>query len=122
MENYCIDAVSARRVDIEDYKLYTFDSLQKMPPYAGIDLFAFKKSSPVLQDILSVDLYIGHYFWDTYWNVKINHELPYNVIYHVKHDSDWQKDLDNPYNAHNKTAVHKHLSDTVFNYANSKKI
>ncbi len=122
MENYNIDAVSARRVDIPDYRMYSFDALQKMPVYAGIDLFAFKKSSKTLQDILNVDLFIGHYFWDTYWNVKINHELPYNIIYHLRHDSDWQKDMLNPYNEHNKKTVHQHLSDTVFNYENSKKI
>jgi len=122
MENYGIDAVSARRVDVEEYKMHSFDELQKKQPFAGIDLFAFKTNSPILKNIVPVDLYIGKYFWDTYWNVMINHELPYNIIYHILHDSEWKEDLSNEYNVHNNQTVHRHLASVAFNYNNSRRI
>ena len=122
MENYNIDAVSARRVDVEEYKVHSFDEIKNKKPFVGIDLFAFKRNAPILKDILPVDLYIGKYFWDTYWNVMINHELPYNIIYHINHDSEWKEDLDNKFNVHNKTVVHEHLINIPFNYNNSKRI
>ena len=122
MENYGIDAVSARRVDVDEYRMHTFDELREKPPFAGIDLFAFKKDAPILKDILKVDLYIGKYFWDTYWNVMINHELPYNILYHINHDSEWKEDLNNQYNVHNNKTVHENLAYIPFNYNNSKRI
>jgi hypothetical protein len=122
MENYGIDAVSARRVDVEEYRMHTFSEIQEKPQFVGIDLFAFKKDSPILKNILSVDLYIGKYFWDTYWNVMINHEIPYNILYHINHDSEWKEDLENEYNVHNKKTVHENLSHIAFNYNNSKRI
>jgi len=122
MENHNIDAISSRRVDVSEYKLFSFFEIKDQRPFVGIDLFAFKKTSKLLEKILPVDLFIGHYYWDTYWNCIINHELPYNICYHIEHASEWSENIDKHENKHNMEMAHRHLQGIEFEYQDSKRL
>jgi hypothetical protein len=121
MENHHLDAISARRVDVDEYRVHSYEEIKSKPQFVGIDLFAFKRNATVLEKILPIDLYIGKYFWDTYWNVCINHELPYNIAYHIKHESDWMNNVNSPENTHNREHTHLNLDGVTFSYSNSKR-
>jgi hypothetical protein len=90
MDSRNIPHCFCQRVDIDTERPKSFHDICDIMPYIGIDLFAFRKESPILDILLNTPLYIGRELWDVFWAYHIQQRLPFNICYHLPHDSDWQ--------------------------------
>jgi len=89
MDTHNIDECYAKRVDVGFESLLRFQHIAHIKDYLGIDVFAFRPSSLVAKELISVPLMLGRFGWDSFWSDRINHKLPYNICYHEPHGSKW---------------------------------
>jgi hypothetical protein len=89
MDLHNIDSCFAKRIDIITTRLLTFHDIKDVPEYEGIDLFAFRPSASCIDELSRVDLMLGRATWDNFWADKAKNKLPYNVCYHLPHESEW---------------------------------
>lgn len=108
MDTHHLDAVYAKRVDLETERLLGFGEIKDMPGYAGIDLFVFRPNAPCVADIINVPLKLGRAAWDNFWADRVEHKLPYNVCYHLRHTPEWVSPQGAVGNAENLSAISKH--------------
>jgi len=91
MESMQIDELYFHRVDVHrplDANTLSA-SLSTGLPYVGADGFAFRRTSKALPDLLSLDLMLAREGWDDYWKYVIKNVLPFNICWHIRHDSEW---------------------------------
>ena len=105
MDTHNLEACYAKRVDIHTDGLLSFDNIKNAPEYEGIDLFVFRPNAKCISELINVPLLLGRAAWDNYWADKIKNKLPYNVCYHIPHDSLWMSDSGKDGNKENMLAI-----------------
>jgi hypothetical protein len=111
MDTHSLDACYAKRVDIHTDGLLSFDNIRNAPEYEGIDLFVFRPNAKSISELINVPLLLGRAAWDNYWADRIKNKLPYNVCYHIPHDSLWMSDSGKDGNKENMLAISMHSTE-----------
>ncbi len=105
MDSLNVDCCYSHRVDIKYAGLLHFDAIYDRKVSSGIDFFAFRKSSKVIDQLINTKLLIGRVGWDSFWASKIKNRLPFNICYHYPHESEWSSsnkaDKENQFNIQN---------------------
>jgi len=89
MDTHNLEACYAKRVDSYTEGLLSFADIKEMQEYEGIDLFVFRPNASCIAYLINVPLLLGRVYWDNFWADRIKNKLPYNVCYHLPHDSEW---------------------------------
>jgi hypothetical protein len=108
MDTHNIDACYAKRVDCHFNGLLSFNTIKDNPEFAGIDLFVFRPNAECLSRLINVPLKLGRATWDNFWADKIKNKLPYNICYHLPHESEWETSQGFDGNRHNLSTISKH--------------
>lgn len=111
MDTHNLEACYAKRVDLHTDGLLSFDNIRNAPDYAGIDLFAFRPNARCIAELINVPLLLGRAAWDNYWADRIKNKLPYNICYHIPHDSLWMGDGGKDGNKENMLAISMHSTE-----------
>jgi len=106
MDTHNLDACYAKRVDVATDGLLSFNDIKNMPEYEGIDLFAFRPNAKCIPSLLRVPLLLGRVAWDNFWADKIGNKLPYNICYHIPHESEWTLSKGSDGNEENYRVIH----------------
>jgi len=116
MDSRNINECYAHRVDVEFDSHLKFRDLSGQKHNWGIDLFAFRPESKVVDPLCGVPLYIGRTDWDNYWSAIVKNRLPYNVCYHAPHPELWKTDdeIIAKQNRHNQTKIMGVMPDLKF--------
>lgn len=105
MDSRGIDECFGSRVDIQSLAPLTFEQLVGMPICAGMDWFAFRKTSKVAEVLKTIPLYLGREGWDCAWASEVRHRLPFNLCHHWPHPSDWQSQKGEEQNKFNRHQI-----------------
>ena len=105
MDTHNLDGCYAKRVDLYTEGLLGFDDIRKMPEYEGIDLFALRPNAACVPLLLKTPLLLGRATWDNFWADAIGNKLPYNICYHIPHDSEWTEEAGGEGNKQNMLAI-----------------
>lgn len=108
MDTHNLEACYAKRVDVLTEKLLDFKDIKDVPEYEGIDLFAFRPNASCVSEIIDVPLKLGRAAWDNFWADVVKHKLPYNICYHLPHESEWILESGAEGNTSNYMAISKH--------------
>jgi hypothetical protein len=108
MDTHNLEACYAKRVDIMTDGLLNFNSIKDMKAYEGIDLFVFRPNAACISDIINVPLKLGRAAWDNFWADVVKHKLPYNICYHIPHESEWVTISGVEGNTQNYLAISEH--------------
>lgn len=108
MDTHNLEACYAKRVDVLTEKLLDFNDIKNIPEYEGIDLFAFRPNASCVSDIIDVPLKLGRAAWDNFWADVVGNKLPYNICYHIPHESEWFTESGRDGNVANYMAISKH--------------
>jgi hypothetical protein len=106
MDTHNLDACYAKRVDVHTDGLLGFNDIKDSPEYAGIDLFVFRPNASCIPALLAAPLLLGRIAWDNFWADRIKNKLPYNVCYHLPHQSEWTLSKGEDGNRHNYIVIH----------------
>ena len=106
MDTHNLDACYAKRVDVATDGLLSFNDIKNMPEYEGIDLFAFRPNAKCIPSLLQAPLLLGRVAWDNFWADKIGNKLPYNICYHIPHESEWTLGKGSDGNEENYRVIH----------------
>lgn len=105
MDTHNLEACYAKRVDIYTDGLLLFDNIRSAPEYEGIDLFVFRPNASSIPFLLKAPLLLGRSAWDNYWADKIKNKLPYNICYHIPHNSEWMSKSGDDGNKENMSVI-----------------
>lgn len=108
MDTHNINECFAQRVDINTAGLLLYKDLVDKKNYPGIDLFAFRKDSNVMKGLVDIDFQLGRMAYDSFWAHRIKHKIPYNICYHLPHDSEWKNTKGDSGNRFNIFQIEKH--------------
>jgi hypothetical protein len=111
MDTHNLEACYAKRVDCITEGLLSFRDIKSMPEYEGVDLFAFRPNAKCISELINVPLLLGRAAWDNFWADRIKHKLPYNICYHIPHDSLWMSDSGNDGNKENMLSISLHSTE-----------
>lgn len=111
MDTHNLEACYAKRVDVHTDGLLNFGAISNIPEYEGIDLFAFRPNAKCINELTNVPLLLGKAAWDNFWADRIKHKLPYNICYHIPHDSLWMSDGGKDGNKENMLAISMHSTE-----------
>jgi hypothetical protein len=89
MDTHNITECFAQRIDINTAGLLAFKDLVDKKHYPGIDLFAFRRDSEVMNGLADIDFQLGRVAYDSFWAYRIKNKIPYNICYHIPHESEW---------------------------------
>jgi hypothetical protein len=78
------------RVDMKTFSLPTHKDLYNAKQYAGIDTFFWVQGHLPKPQIPHRQFLLGRETWDVAFKLLFKHKLPYNISFHLAHDSDWQ--------------------------------
>jgi hypothetical protein len=106
MDTHNLDACYAKRVDVATDGLLSFNDIKNMPEYEGMDLFAFRPHAKCIPLLLQAPLLLGRVAWDNFWADKIGNKLPYNICYHIPHESEWTSSKGHDGNEENYRVIH----------------
>lgn len=113
MDTHNINECFAQRVDINTAGLLTYKDLLGKKHYPGIDLFAFRKNSEVLKDLINIDFKLGRVAYDSFWAYRIKNKIPYNICYHIPHESEWHSSPSGESgNRFNMLQIEKHIKES----------
>lgn len=112
MDTHNLEACYAKRVDCLTESLLSFSDIKSMPEYEGIDLFVFRPQAKCIPLLIQTPLLLGRVAWDNFWADAIKHKLPYNVCYHLPHESEWTTPDGFAGNKENMIAIEKHSTET----------
>jgi hypothetical protein len=104
MDSRNINHCYSHRVNIPYTSHLDFGAIKEMPHDWGVDMFIFRPESPVIEQLCSVNLYLGRTDWDNYWASIVKNRLPYNISYHFPHVGEWKANLDEK-NVHNQQTI-----------------
>lgn len=105
MDTHNLEACYAKRVDVHTEGLLGFNAIKAMPEYEGIDLFVLRPTASCIPALLEAPLLLGRVAWDNFWADKIKNKLPYNVCYHLPHESEWTLSKGHDGNEQNYLAI-----------------
>jgi|688.fasta_scaffold24492_14 hypothetical protein len=105
MDTHRLDACYAKRVDCYTDGLLNFNQIKDKEDYEGIDLFVFRPGASCIADLVDVPLTLGRAAWDNFWADRIGHKLPYNICYHIPHESIWATKEGDEGNKHNMSVI-----------------
>jgi hypothetical protein len=111
MDTHNLEACYAKRVDVHTDGLLFFDAIRNMPEYEGIDLFAFRPNASCINDLINAPLLLGRVYWDNFWADRIKNKLPYNVCYHLPHESEWTNKNGEVGNKENMATIESHSKE-----------
>ena len=105
MDTHNLEACYAKRVDVHTEGLLNFNAIKAMPEYEGIDLFVLRPNASCIPALLQATLLLGRVAWDNFWADKIKNKLPYNICYHIPHESEWTLSKGHDGNEQNYLAI-----------------
>jgi len=108
MDTHGVNECFAQRIEINTAGLLGYNDLAGKTHYPGIDLFAFRKDSEVMRGLVDIDFKLGRMAYDSFWAYRIKHKIPYNICYHIPHDSEWKTDKANSDNRYNTLQIEKY--------------
>jgi hypothetical protein len=113
MDTHNITECFAQRIDVNTAGVLRFKDLEGKLHYPGIDLFAFRKDSEVMKGLVDIDFKLGRMAYDSFWAHRIKNKIPYNICYHLPHDSEWQSNESaKSGNAFNMLQIEKHSTSS----------
>jgi len=108
MDSHNITECFAQRVEINTAGLLVYKDLDGKKHYPGIDLFAFRNDSEVMKGLVDIDFKLGRMAYDSFWAYRMKHKIPYNICYHIPHDSEWKNLEAESGNLFNTIQIEKH--------------
>ena len=113
MDTHNYSECFAQRIDFNTGGMLTYADLEGKITYPGIDLFAFRAESIVMKSLLDIDFKLGRVAYDSFWAYRIKNKIPYNICYHLPHNSEWStKDSGKEGNHFNICQIEKHSTET----------
>lgn len=61
-----------------------------------------------MKGLVDIDFQLGRMAYDSFWAHRIKHKIPYNICYHLPHDSDWKNTKGDSGNRFNIFQIEKH--------------
>ena len=112
MDTHNISECFAQRIDIFTPAILLYKDLCDKKCYPGIDFFAFRPDSEVMKSLIDIDFQLGRVAYDSFWAYRIKHKIPYNICYHLPHDSEWSnKESGKSGNEFNIAQIERHSTD-----------